>query len=354
MNIGIIDADLIERKNHRFPNLCCMKISGYHKSIGNNVKLELDYNKLETFDKVYVAKVFTNTPITESIFKNKNIIFGGTGFYYDKAAPLIDLIEHHKPDYNLYKDWLIDAEGNTEYYKDYSIGFLTRHCFRGCYFCVNKNYKKVDFNAPLSEFYDDSKKYICLLDDNFLGYRDWKIELDSLIKTKKYFQFKQGLDIRLMTEEKAEILSNVKYKGDYIFAFDNINDKELIMKNLELWRKYCLKTTKLYVFCGYEDCVQDIVDTFERIKILMQFGCLPYIMRHENYENSRFRGIYIDLARWCNQPSFYKKKSFKEFCISNGETSSACKYMIEFEKEYPQIAKQYFDLKFENIHERRI
>ena len=30
-NIAIIDADLLGRKKHRFPNLACMKISGYWK-----------------------------------------------------------------------------------------------------------------------------------------------------------------------------------------------------------------------------------------------------------------------------------------------------------------------------------
>ena len=31
MKIGIIDADLIGRSKHRFPNLACEKISGYWK-----------------------------------------------------------------------------------------------------------------------------------------------------------------------------------------------------------------------------------------------------------------------------------------------------------------------------------
>lgn len=30
VKIGIIDADLISRKIHRFPNLACMKISSYY------------------------------------------------------------------------------------------------------------------------------------------------------------------------------------------------------------------------------------------------------------------------------------------------------------------------------------
>jgi len=53
MKIGIIDADLVGRKNHRFPNLCCMKISAFHKDIGNDVKLVLDCSNLSTFDIVY-------------------------------------------------------------------------------------------------------------------------------------------------------------------------------------------------------------------------------------------------------------------------------------------------------------
>ena len=161
-----------------------------------------------------------------------------------------------------------------------------------------------------------------------------------------------------MTEEKAQLLSNSKYIGDYIFAFDNVADKEIIEKKLKLWRKYCSKTTKLYVFCGfdrkdkwdYDFWVQDIKDTFERIKILMKYGCLPYIMRFERYEESPYRGTYINLARWTNQPNFYKKKSFREFCEINGENSSTMKYLYEFEKEYPEIAKEYFDLRFEDLN----
>lgn len=37
MNIGIIDADLIGKQKHNFPNLACMKLSGYYKQQGHNV-----------------------------------------------------------------------------------------------------------------------------------------------------------------------------------------------------------------------------------------------------------------------------------------------------------------------------
>lgn len=54
--IAIIDADFIGRKNHRFPNLCCMKISSYFKSAGYAVELKTNYDGLENFHKVYVAR----------------------------------------------------------------------------------------------------------------------------------------------------------------------------------------------------------------------------------------------------------------------------------------------------------
>lgn len=51
-NIAIIDADIVGKKKHRFPNLCCMKISAYHKKIGDLVTLKTDYQSLDLFDKV--------------------------------------------------------------------------------------------------------------------------------------------------------------------------------------------------------------------------------------------------------------------------------------------------------------
>ncbi len=83
----------------------------------------------------------------------------------------------------------------------------------------------------------------------------------------------------------------------------------------------------------------------------MKYKCIPYIMRHENYNNSPYKGMYINLARWCNQPNFYKKKSFREFCIANGENSATMRYLKEFESRYSDVGKRYFDLKFENLNQ---
>ena len=63
MRIAIIDADLVGRRMHRFPNLACMKLSGYYKAQGHKVVLKTDYASLDEFDRIFLYKVFTDTPV---------------------------------------------------------------------------------------------------------------------------------------------------------------------------------------------------------------------------------------------------------------------------------------------------
>lgn len=419
MKIALIDADLIGRKRHRFPNLVCEKLSSFWKLNGADVELKLDYNFLQEYDHVFIAKVFTDTLVPEwlqhinftveqekmmrrvglpyagdemridewlrkttvKVLGHTSIHIGGTGFFFDRAPNLPHNIEHQKPDYSLYDDWIqqeIDhakSEAEREEknfderrfrtqfkeYTDYSIGFLTRGCFRHCKFCVNQKYNRVFSHSPLREFYDEGKKKICLLDDNFFGYRDWKSQLSELIKIKKPFKFKQGMDERLLTESICEMLFSVPYDGDYTFAFDNVSDYEIIREKLNLIRKYTSKTNiKFYVLVGFESTdICDIENAFKRIALLMEYGCLPYIMRYQDKNNapwkiSPYRGVYVTLARWCNQPGLFKKMSFRQFCERDqyyhkgNYLGTSMKSLNLIEEQYPDIAKKYFELHMNN------
>lgn len=368
MNIAIIDADIVGRKKHRFPNLACMKLSGYYKELGNDVILKLDYDNLDQYDKVFISKVFTDTYIDEEILNFPNVEYGGTGFFYDKAKPLPVDIEHHFPDYHLYDKWTEEKISNGEkekqfeYYNNYSIGFTTRGCIRQCSFCVNKNYKQCNLHSPIEEFLDKNRKYICLLDDNVFACKDWKSVFDSLNNSGKRFQFKQGLDERLLTDEKCEILFNSKWIGDYIFAFDNIKDKDIIIKKLELIRKHTYRRCKFYVFCGYnhlnpehydkEFWERDIDELFQRIEILSSYQCLPYIMKFKDFELSPYRGTYINISAWCNQPNIFEKMTYNQFCeVDNkrkGGRSATWRYYEKLLEDYPYM-KKYFDIKFNKI-----
>lgn len=381
MKIGIIDADLIGREKHRFPNLACEKISGYWKDKGAEVHLLMDYLLPDDFDHIYISKVFTDTEVPLLPENDDRIHIGGTGFFFDRAPSLPDEIEHHMPDYDLYKEWIAGEVARAEVeaadsgksfnkaafmvqfkeYTDYSIGFLTRGCFRKCKFCVNQKYDHVFVHSPLEEFYDPSRKKICLLDDNFFGFSKWNQSLQELVNTGRPFKFKQGLDERLLTDAKCEMLFSSNYDGDMTFAFDNISDYDIIRDKLQLIRKYApTKSIKFYVLVGFDSTdATDIENAFKRIELLMQYKCLPYVMRYQDknrtpWKDSEYKGMYVSMARWGNQPSIFKKMSFRQFCEANQalfKGKGLCapmRAMTFFEQKNPKIASQYFDLRFDN------
>lgn len=285
------------------------------------------------------------------------------------------------PDYHLYDEWVESkiVEGvkrlQFTYYLDYSIGYLTRGCFRGCYYCVNRNCKRATAASPLSEFMDEGRPKLCFLDDNFFAYPGWERLLQPVLESGKRFQFKQGLDERLITKEKIEKISRWKYDGEVIFAFDNIEDKDTVMSKLMLIRATVPKWTrelKFYVFCGcdekevYDEAFwkQDIINLFERIFILKTFGAKPYVMRFEKVYDSEYSSFYATVAAWCNQPSMFNTFSFRQFAQCRGmrrEGYSKYKrdiegYLKEFgykgsewrsmeqiETLFPDVAETYYD-----------
>lgn len=402
--IGLVDADLLDNGT-RHPNLVIMKLAGYCREHGFSYELLYkDDTDVEMYEHIYVSKVFTFTKLPSFLSgcqtKHSSVHFGGTGFYamvddMEEFTKLRELdmkqlendpilpgfnMRTQMPYYDVYHEFIelqLQKGRKKSYYKDYldySIGFYTRGCFRQCSFCVNKGTKKVEMYSDLKYWVDENRSSIYLWDDNILGAGNlvedangkkiplWEKCLDDLMIVGKPFQFRQGLDMRLMTEKMAEKLSKCKYHGDFIFAFDHIKDKELIEKKLSIWRKYCRKETKFYVLVAYDGLDEnDVENAFERIKILMSQGCLPYIMRYEAYKDSRFKTLYTQLARWCNQPNFLKKTSFRQYCVKNEEyhrkmtpnakTNCSCyQSMIDFEKEFPEIASKYYDLRWEEIN----
>jgi len=412
LKIGIIDADLLDNGT-RHPNLVLLKISGYCKHFGHTVRLIQSYDEIainnkinfSDFDLLVMSKVFKFTKIPEIInlmIKKRFICYGGTGFFEINGPTLPDIVEHFKPDYSLYLDYIEWKTSGDEKkkkrdwddYLSFSIGFTTRGCIRHCEFCVNRLSSKVQYWSPVEEFLDTSRPKIYLWDDNIMAAPPsvFKSVMEQLQATGKPFQFRQGMDIRLMTEEKARLLNQVKYYGDYIFAFDHYRtddpyEKKQVdqtIRGLNIWTKYCTRETKLYVLVAFDSQDEkDIEGAFYRIKTLMEFGCLPYIMRFEEYKNTRFKNMYTQLARWCNQPSFFKKMSFRQYCVRNEEYHQGIQYdnekgvynnkliypegftpksrycscyqaMLDFEEEFPEIARKYFDLRFEDLKPKTI
>lgn len=164
MNIGLIDVD-----SHGWPNLALMKISAYHKRMGDNVERALP---MQHYDVVYQSKVFDETysKDIEWVPDADTIIKGGTG--YDLQNKLPDEIEHIMPDYGLYG------------IKDTAYGFLTRGCPRLDRFCVVpvKEGRCSHKVADLNEWWNGQRK-IVLMDPNLLACKDRMELLDQLVES---------------------------------------------------------------------------------------------------------------------------------------------------------------------------
>ena len=212
--IGIVDADLLNGGT-RHPNLALLKIAGFLRDNGIRYELITDTNaNSRKYTRIYISRVFTFSLLPKFYLKAKKrnrtdkYLVGGTGNYATQTdlgtfikkrdADMVSLEndeylntllgtnnsrrEHgidmaaQMPDYNLYNDYVANklSEGrNPKYYEDYkkySIGFLTRGCFRHCPFCVNKLEKTIVPYSKLEWFHDKSRPYIYLWDDNFLAY----------------------------------------------------------------------------------------------------------------------------------------------------------------------------------------
>ena len=312
MKIGLVDVD-----GHNYPNLPLMKISAWHKAHGDHVQWYDAFDGLvEQYDKVYMSKVFSFTPDYDYPIYAKEIEKGGTGycienvngkeiFHKERNKNLPDEIEHIYPDYSLYPDMT----------KDTAYGFLSRGCPRGCNFCIVKDKEGLCSHkvADLSEFWRGQRN-IVLCDPNILACKEWEDLLQQLIDSKAKVDFNQGLDIRMMTERKAEMLSQIPIKSIH-FAWDRIEDREMIEPKFLTFRKQSnVNPHDLHVYCLVGDREKRVTEAdLYRIYWLRDNGFSPYVMIYDKYNLPRGHELkklqrYVN-SRWI----FWKVKDFDEY-----------------------------------------
>lgn len=308
MKIGLIDVD-----GHNFPNIPLMKISAYHKAKGDAVTW---YQPLFTghCDIVYMSKVFSFTPDYQYFIDADKIVKGGSGYAistaggverYNKAADaaLPEEIEHIYPDYSLY----------PELTKDTAYGFLTRGCPRGCDFCHVKekegqrSYKVAD----LSEFWRGQKN-IVLCDPNLIACPDWRDLLQQLIDSRAVIDINQGIDIRIMTAEKAELIKRLRVSTVH-FAWDRYEDKEKIIPKFREFKEitgWGSRKTAVYVLCNFNTTLEQ---DLERVYTLRDLDYDPYIMIY-NKEQTKPADDVRKLQRWVNAKQIFKTiKRFEDY-----------------------------------------
>ena len=294
--------------SHNFSSLPLMKLSAYHKAIGDEVEMYMPINQ---YDLVYASKVFSFTDDidTDSVIQADEVKRGGTGYcisvkngreVFDKSknSSLPKEIEHIYPDYALYPQY------------KYAVGFLTRGCPRNCGFCVvgEKEGLCSKQAADLNEFWRGQKE-IKLLDPNILACENNESLLKQLAESKARVDFTQGIDIRLTNPDNIELLNKIKVTMLH-FAWDN--PKQDLTKYFRRFSEHTkIKSDRnkvVYVLTNYNSTLEE--DLY-RIYKLRELGYSPYVMIYQKENAPR---EIRRLQRWVNcRWIFHSVERFEDY-----------------------------------------
>jgi len=271
-----------------------MKLSAYHKAIGDEVEMYMPINQ---YDLVYASKVFSFTDDIDidSVIQADEVKRGGTGYcisvkngreVFDKSknSSLPKEIEHIYPDYALYPQY------------KYAVGFLTRGCPRNCGFCVVGEKEGLCSKqvADLDEFWRGQKE-IKLLDPNILACGNYESLLKQLAESKARVDFTQGIDIRLTNPDNIELLNKIKVTMLH-FAWDN--PKQDLTRYFRRFSEHTkIKSDRnkaVYVLTNYNSTLEE--DLY-RIYTLRELGYSPYVMI---YQKENAPKEIEHLQRWVN------------------------------------------------------
>jgi hypothetical protein len=356
----------------KYPPLGLMKISTYHKMHGDEVVFHRGTNasiRDQNWDIIYITTLFTfmwkSTIETIKFYQRnrtniKNIRVGGilASLLQDDVEAetgirphfgLWERVDRLPPDYKF-------ADGTYEYYKNNaSFAYMTKGCPNHCSFCAVSKLEPeyVDF-IPLKHQLSSNKKDLILLDNNVLASKNFsqiinEIQECGFVKgaiygnSRRNIDFNQGLDARLLTEEKMELLSQLPINPLRI-AFDDIKLKELYIEKVRLAHKYGLKHLSNYILFNYKDMPEDL---YERLRINIELNAelglsifsfpmryLPLNAKDRRYispkwNSTQLRGVQCILH--ATHGVVGPKKPFFERAF--GKTAEEFKYIIEQPEE---------------------
>ena len=145
-----------------------------------------------------------------------------------------------------------------------------------------------------------------LLDPNMFACKDWRDLSQQLIDSNAWIDFSQGCDIRLMNEEKASYIKQMKVKRIH-FAWDRYGDKNKIIPKFQMFKRitgWDKRKMVVYVLTNYNTThEQDL----ERIYTLRELGYWPDVRIFEKEKLPRGH-ITKKLQRWCNARAIFESE----------------------------------------------
>ncbi len=274
----------------RLPNLALMKIAAWHIAKGDEVSFDEQAPDIAYFSSAFRLNHF-QMPLLPASCK---IEMGGYGFNDRK---LDDEIEHTMPAYAFF-------------HVDFSLGFTTRGCENACWFCIVPRMEgAIRPASDITEFHHPDHKRIVLLDNNILALPSrFKATAEYIVEHNLTVNITQGIDIRRVNEENAQLLYEMRHEGRLHFALDSSATREIADKNIQILLDAGIKKHDLICYClgvpgKFDDCKA-------RVDHVADLGIDPFVMI---LDGSRADRQLCRLARWCNRPMIRKSSPFEEY-----------------------------------------
>lgn len=309
MKIGLIDFD------SKIPNLALMKISTFYKNHGAEVYLN-DFPK--NVYKVYCSVLFTWNRLKAANLKSvfENIEFGGTGWDLETVLPAE--IEQCKPDYNLYsvEDIASKMKGiGTKVHKvkkateivNAGIGFTSRGCIRNCGFCFvprkEGNFKDV---AEIKDLINPKSNILILHDNNITADPFCIDKLHEIRERNLIVDINQGCDVRLVNEDIAKALGEVKHLRSVHYAWDLMGFEQQVMDGIKTLSKFIKPYRHMcFMLVGFNTTFEEDLYRFRK---LVELKVDPFVMIYNKEGDTRLRHF----ARWVNS-RIYKTCIWNEY-----------------------------------------
>jgi len=301
---------LLFQVDGKFPNFALMRLTAWHRAKGDSVFLTRFLRDLPFVqaDKVYGSSIFTFAQERRNSLRASfpQAITGGDGYKpiwndltiigRNLGSNLREVITDIDPD-------LIRPD-----YSDYpeftaSLGYSQRGCRLDCFFCrMQTREGKARGVRTLHDIWrgEPWPKNILLLDNDFFGQAEWREKLKEAIRDNFNICFNQGINIRLIDQEQAEMLSLVCYKDDQFktrrlyTAWDNLGDERIFKKGIKTLTDAGIpaKHPMVYMLIGARkgETEEEILYRFHELEAL---GCNPYPMVFDR-NNARLRAF----QRW--------------------------------------------------------